>query len=623
MTLKSRNPGVPPCISTEVLVVGGGGAGLRAAIEAEAHGAKVLLLTKGRLGSSGVTAIACSDRMAFHVTLPGTEPGGPDNWRYHADDIYVIGGYVSDYDLAETLARNSADAFHFLDGLGVPFVKKGDKPHQFVTDGSKYARACYTGPRTANDIHAALLRRLRQTSVQVRENVMAVELTVDPQEQAVIGALCLDVESEGLFAVAASSIILATGGAGSAFKVNVYPEGMSGDGYSLAYRAGAELVNLEFIQIGLSSVRTNLACSGSLMRAVPRLVNEDGEEFLAKYFRPGARPLEIHSTVFHKGASWPISQREASRIIDIAVSREMARGKKVFLDYQANPDGFEFAALPDDIKRRYETEKKAPVTDEERSASPLHRLREINPDSIAWLNEHGVDLEAGDAIEIAPAAQHFQGGVKINRRAETTLKNLYAAGECAGGQHGANRPGGNALMDCQVFGKIAGASAAQNAQRRSGEKLSERIVEDGRISLEMAMKKDSAEAASRVREKVRELLSSAAGVIRTEEGLRDAFVEVGELLSTGVRVDANGMGFALETRAILDVAQMVMGAALRRKESRGPHLFFPSPHATEPLPIDEPNGRQYVVIAQRDGKMIFEKRKPVPRPDAAPRSQAV
>jgi succinate dehydrogenase/fumarate reductase flavoprotein subunit len=441
MRLDGCTPGVPAPIFTDVLVLGGGGAGLRAAIQAESHGAEVLLLTKGKLGSSGVTAIACSDRMAFHVTLPETEPGGPENWRYHADDIYVIGGYVSDYDLAETLARNSADAFYFLDSLGVPFVKKGGKPDQFVTDGSEYARACYTGPRTANDIHAALLRRLRQTSVRVRENAMAVELIVEPEDNAVVGALCLDIESQEFFAIAAHSIILATGGAGSAFKVNVYPGGMTGDGYSLACRAGAELVNLEFIQIGLSSVKTNLACSGSLMRAVPRLVNEDGEEFLAKHFPDGTTPLEIQTTVFRKGASWPVSQRETSRIIDIAVSREIARGKKVFLDYRANPDGFEFDALPEDIKRRYETEKKAPVTDEERRASPLHRLREINPDSIAWLREHDVDLKAGHTIEIAPAAQHFQGGVKINRHAETTVKNLYAAGECAGGQHGANRPG--------------------------------------------------------------------------------------------------------------------------------------------------------------------------------------
>jgi succinate dehydrogenase/fumarate reductase flavoprotein subunit len=614
MRSDARSAGIPACMFTDVLVIGGGGAGLRAAIEADALGAKVLLLTKGKLGRSGVTAIACSDRMAFHVTLPETEPGGPDNWRYHADDIYAIGGSVSDYDLAETLARNSADAFYFLDNLGVPFVRKDGKPDQFVTDGSKYARACYTGPRTANEIEAALLRHLRQTDVRVIEDAMAVELILDREGKAVVGAFCMDTSSDAFFAIEAGSTILATGGAGSAFKVNVYPEGMTGDGYSLAYRAGAELVNLEFIQIGLSSVKTKLACSGSLMRAVPRFVNDAGEEFLAKYFPASANLLDIHCTVFQKGASWPVSQREPSRIIDIAVSREIARGKRVFLDYGSNPAGFDLDALPQDIQQRYEGEKKAPVADAQRKGAPFHRLREINPDSIAWLKEHGVDLEVGDAIEIAPAAQHFQGGVKINRLAETTVRNLYAAGECAGGQHGANRPGGNALMDCQVFGKIAGARAAENARARSSEKVTQEMVERCIKSIQHTLEKPSAESASSVREKVQSLLSSAAGVIRTEKGLSDAITQVEELSRAGVRPDEKGLAFAVETLGILDTTRMVMGAALRRKESRGPHLFFASPDSPDPLPRNDRDWREYIVISRRDGQMIFEKKLPVRKP---------
>ncbi len=600
----------------DVLIIGAGGAGLRAAIEADSCGANVILMTKGKLGESGVTATACSDRMAFHATLPHTEPGGPDGWRYHADDIYGIGGYVSDYDLAEVLARNSADAFYFLDSLGVPFVKKEGKPDQFVTDGSKYARACYTGPRTANEIEAALVRRLSQTAVRVLGDAMVAELILDEERKAVVGVLCLDTESGEFFAVEARSTILATGGAGSAFKANVYPEGMMGDGYSLAYRAGAELVNLEFIQIGLSSVKTKLACSGSLMRAVPRFVDEKGEEFLARHFPSGTSPLEIHSTVFRKGASWPVSQREPSRVIDIAVSREIACGKRVFLDYSFNPSGFDFDSLPDDVKKRYEMEKKTPVAEELSRKSPFERLREINPDAIAWLKEHGVDLEAGDLLEIASAAQHFQGGVKINRLAETSVRNLYAAGECAGGQHGANRPGGNALLDCQVFGRIAGENAAVRAIASVGQELTERMSEECRKSLEERMQKPPAQPASRVRETVQNLLSSSAGVIRTEEGLSRALAEVEELSLGGLKADENGLVFAVETLAVLDTARMVMGAALRRKESRGPHLFFASADSHEPQGIDEENWRLYIVICQRNGEIAFEKRRPVPRPDA-------
>lgn len=598
----------------DVLVIGAGGAGLRAAIKADSSGANVVLLTKGRLGASGVTATACSDRMAFHATLPHTEPGGPDAWRYHADDIYAIGGYVSDYDLAEILARNSADAFDFLDALGVPFVKKGGKPDQFVTDGSKYARACYTGPRTANEIEAALVRRLRETAVRVFEDTMAAELILAEDGKGVIGALCLDTNSGEFFGVEARSTILATGGAGTAFKVNVYPEGMTGDGYSLAYQAGAELVNMEFIQIGLSSLKTKLACSGSLMRAVPRFVNENGEEFLAKHFPSGTSPLEIHSTVFRKGASWPVSQREPSRVIDIAVSREIALGRRVFLDYKLDPSGFDFDSFPDDIKERCEREKKASGAEELRRKSPFQRLRGTNPDAIAWLKEHGVDLEAGDMLEVAPAAQHFQGGVKINRLAETSIRNLYAAGECAGGQHGANRPGGNALLDCQVFGKIAGQSAAHRAITCVGQGLTERMVEQCRKSVQKRLQQPSAQPASRVRETVQGLLSSAAGVIRTEEVLSRALEEVREFSRAGVIPDEDGLAFAIETLGMLATAKMVMGAALRRKESRGPHLFFDSPDSPEPLPIDEQNWRRYIVIFKRNGEMFFEERDPVPGP---------
>jgi len=271
--------------SCDVLIIGGGGAALRAALEIveKEPSARVILVTKGKLGKSGVTATACSDRMAFHATLPFTEPQGEDNWRYHADDIYRIGGYVSDEDLAQILAKNSKEAFEYLDSLGVPWVKKEGRPEQFVTDGSKYARACYTGPYTANHIEEALIERIKTTSIKVLEDIMLVDLILSSSMDRVVGAFGLDIK-DNLVLFKAKTTILATGGAGEVFEINVYPDGMTGDGYAMAYRAGAELVNMEFIQIGLSSVKTKLACSGSMMRALPRLINDEGKEFLADYF---------------------------------------------------------------------------------------------------------------------------------------------------------------------------------------------------------------------------------------------------------------------------------------------------------------------------------------------------
>jgi len=311
---------------TDILVIGGGGAGLRAAIAAcekayeTGNKVKVLLTVKGKLGSCGTTALAYSDRMAFHVTLPTTEPKGEDNWKYHAKDIYEIGGLVSDYDLAEILAKNSADAYFYLEKLGVPFVKENGKPVQFVTDGSVYARACFTGPDTAVQIEKALIRRLSSMKeIEVLEDVMISDLIVI--DNKVCGAVGFRGAQNVI--ILAKAVVLAAGGAGSIYKNNVFPPRMTGDGYAMALRAGALLVNMEFIQIGLSSSKTKLACSGSIMRCVPRFVNEKGEEFLINY------PI-TYNDVFEKGATWPISYEHKTCLIDIAVFREIARGVKCF-----------------------------------------------------------------------------------------------------------------------------------------------------------------------------------------------------------------------------------------------------------------------------------------------------
>jgi len=601
-------------IKCDVLVIGSGGAGLRAAIEAQEtfKEGKVLLLSKGIVGKSGVTATACSDRMAFHVTLHYTEPGGPDNWKYHAEDIYRIGGYVSDGDLALILAKEAREAFEYLDHLRVPFVKRENgRADQFFTDGSEYARACYTGPRTANHIEEALLRKASSMDIGILNHCMMTELIT--YRGRIIGVFGIDEREDKiekrLKVFSAKAVILATGGAGEVFGVHVFPICMTGDGYAMAYRAGAELVNMEFIQIGLSSVKTKLACSGSMMRALPRFLNEEGQEFLQNYF-PRRTPLaEIYDLVFGKGASWPVSVEKKTHLIDVAVSKEIARGHRIFLDYTENPKGFRFEDLDKKWQERYKNEIKREISDEERSKSPLHRLSEINPESIEWLKEYGIDLAAGERIEIAPAIQHFQGGMKIREKGDTSLKGLYAAGECAGGQHGANRPGGNALLDGQVFGRIAGREAALEAKS-----LKQRPeVSSNQIKGYLAKLKrmDKGKKASAVRGEVQSLTSQFASVVRTEEGIKEGLKILKALIKEGISTDEKGVVFAIETENIRDVAEMVFRACLFRKESRGPHLFFSRFKDTHPLPSQNPGWRRYVVIQNQLGKMLLKKRTPI------------
>ncbi len=593
----------------DVLVIGGGGAALRAALAAyeAAPQLDILLVTKGALGASGVTATACSDRMAFHATLPATEPGGPEAWRHHADDIYRIGGQVSDADLAAILAREAAAAFDYLDRLGVPWARRADgQVDQFHTDGSTYARACYTGPYTANHIEAALLARLRQTPIRVLERHMAAELLRDGAG-GVRGAALISQETDETLAVAAGAVVVATGGAGQAFATNVFPPDCTGDGYAMAYRAGAELVNLEFIQIGLCSLATGLACSGSMMRALPRLVDETGREFLAEYM-PGLSPAERYAILFAKGASWPVSYREPSRVIDIAVARERARGRRVFLDYGRDPQGLDVAQLPETIRAWYAREKGLPLDEGRELASPLARLLAINRPSVDWLAERGVDLIAGDRVEIAPAVQHFQGGVKIRTRGETSVPGLFAAGETAGGQHGANRPGGNALLDSQVFGRIAGASAAAHAQAHTA--ASPPTPGEARQAIAALLRPGGAPAAEAIGTS-RAGMAAACSVYRTEAGLAQLQAALAELAQTGIDPAGGPLSQAIEALNLLQVARMIVLAARQRNESRGPHLRFAAEGSLQPIPRDDARWDRYIVIRRGARGPAAEVREPV------------
>ena len=521
----------------DVLIIGGGGAALRAAIAAQENCAgRIVLVTKGALGRSGCTALACSDRMAFHATLPYTEPGGADNWTYHADDIYRLGGHVSDYDLAEILARGSGEAYEYLDKLGVPFAKRPDgRADQFVTDGSIYARACYTGPYTANHIEEALVKKVchhggATLPIDIIEHHTIADLILDGER--IVGAVGVWQQENKVVLFDAKAVVLATGGGGLAFKVSVFPTGMTGDGYAMAYRAGAELVNLEFIQIGLSSVKTHLACSGSMMRAIPKIVTGDGREFLRDYFPQETKLNEIYNIVFNKGATWPASYDAPSHVIDIAVWHEIRRGKSVYLDYRDNPENLDFSKLDENIPRWYNKTKSLNVNEPKLAKNPLARLLSINPEAVEWLRTHGVDVKAGELVEIAPATQHFQGGIKIRQRGDTTVKGLFAAGEVAGGQHGAMRPGGNSLMDSQVFGKIAGTSAAQEANSLTqwvgltNEQIENAINSINEKLAAVCQTDSNGLRASEIRERIQNILSNYASVVRTSKGFEEGLQEL-------------------------------------------------------------------------------------------------
>jgi succinate dehydrogenase / fumarate reductase flavoprotein subunit len=455
------------------------------------------------------------------------------------------------------------------------------------------------------------MRRISSMEIARVDHCMVTDLI--QSRGRVVGAFGIDERTEdpekALKVFSAKATVLATGGAGEAFALHVFPVCMTGDGYAMAYRAGAELVNMEFIQIGLSSTKTRLACSGSMMRAIPRFVNEEGKEFLEGYFPKEFSRTRIYNLVFEKGASWPVSREKETHLVDVAVFKVMAKGRRVFLDYSSNPKGFRFKNLERRWEERYRSEIKKATGEVGRNGSPLLRLKEINPAAVQWLKENGIDLDAGERIEIAPSVQHFQGGVKIRERGNTSLRGLYAAGECAGGQHGANRPGGNALLDGQVFGRIAGHEATVDAKSRG--RKSE--IGSDRVKNQLAMLREMCKglSATEMRREVQSIASRCASVVRTEQGLKKALSEMNRLRREGIGQDEKGLVFAVETRNLMDVAELVLSSSLLRKESRGPHLFFKDVEDPRPLPPQDPGWRKYIVARSDQGRMALEKRPPV------------
>jgi len=585
-------------IKGDVIVIGAGGAGLRSALTAyeKNPNLKIILLSKKPIGKGGVTANAFSDRMAFHATLSYTLPI-QNNYIYHAMDIYKIGGEVSDYNLAEILAKNSEEAINYLISIGVPFVRTHDgKIDQFLTDGSEYPRACYVGPNTSIEIAKALAKKIRETNIETYENVMVYDLIV--KDNRVVGAKAIDMSTQEKIIIKGKAFVIATGGAGSLYRQNVFTSEMTGDGYAISLRAGAQMVNMEFMQIGICHPQILFAESGSMFRALPKIVDENGREFLLDYLSEEDK-ANLCVLEFKKGARWPVSYESPTKVIDLAVYHHIKQGHKVYMNFMENPSYLSYESIPEEILKWSEKIGKEIFKD----TTPYERLKLINPSIIEWLKNYNIDLSR-ELLPIQNALQHFQGGVKIKEDARASLEGLYAAGEVAGGQHGANRPGGNSLLDTQVFGKIAGENAVQYASKVDFvdfnlDEVEERISQRGLPS-------------KLVREKIRDIVSEYGFLVRMEEDIKKGISLIKEIKKEGVSLDENGIFYYYETLNMLDIAELILNAILIRDESRGPHLRFKkfNPPVMDFLP-KRPEWNKYIIFCKKDGELKYEIKEPI------------
>jgi len=441
------NGRVLPVTQVHTLVIGSGASGLNAAVQLRTRGLDdVLIVTEGL--DKGTSINTGSDKQTYYkLALCGEDADAP---RSMAENYFAGGSMHGDLALVE--AALSARGFLHLVNIGVPFPQ--DAYGQFVgykTDHDPRQRATSIGPYTSREMCRALIRRVREFGIPVEENTDVVSLLVadDGGGRRVAGAIALDAD-ENLVALWAENVVLAVGGPGGLYKTSVYPEVHTG-AIGLALMAGARAQNLPESQYGMASTKFRWNVSGTYMQVVPKFVSTeaDGEsgprEFLGEYFDT---PGEMHSMVFLKGYQWPFDSRKAaggSSIIDILVYIEtVCKGRRVFLDFRENPEGFAFDGLSDEARSYLDNSQGLQET-------PIARLEAMNPGAIALYRDHGIDITS-DPLEIAVCAQHNNGGLAANHWWESVnIRHLFPVGE-VNGSHGAYRPGGAALNSGQVGG---------------------------------------------------------------------------------------------------------------------------------------------------------------------------
>ncbi|MCL4459834.1 MAG: FAD-dependent oxidoreductase [Chloroflexi bacterium] len=523
-----------PSATTDVLIIGSGAAGIFAAFDAADRGATVTIVDKGCVGRSGATVTGL---YAVCAALGHTDP--EDNWKVHFEDTMRAGHYLNDPALVEVFTKEAPERMLELERWGVPFVKQGNKFLQVTAAGHTYRRALHADFASGKAMIDGLLRQLRrQREIRLIEHTFITKLLT--HDRRVVGALGLNLTSGQMVALAAKAVVLATGGAMELYPENTAPRPLTGDGYALAYDVGAELLDMEFVQffpVGLAYPR-GLGINrtiGAMMRYRTGgiLWNRLGERFMARY-DPEKKDLSTRDILARAIAT------------EISEGRGTDRGC-VYLDLSISGE--------ETLWKEYG-----------------HFLEK--------LMRSGVGVIRGP-VEVKPMCHHFMGGIRINPQCETTVPGLFAAGEVAGGVHGANRLGGNALSEICVFGARAGTAAADLANTAKTIPLDEAEIrhEEERITAHLRRSGPNKSPTS-IKRRLQEIMAQRVGVLRDESNLNMALTELRSLraeLPRTIFVDHSLMYNMelmdlLELQNMLTVAEMVTSAAKMRRESRGAHI---------------------------------------------------
>ncbi|HTT90541.1 MAG TPA: fumarate reductase/succinate dehydrogenase flavoprotein subunit [Acidimicrobiales bacterium] len=589
--------------SYDVVVIGAGGAGLRAAIAAHDAGARTALICRSLLGKAHTVMAEGGIAAALGNLWP------EDNWQVHFRDTMRGGKLLNHWRMAELHAKEAPDRVYELEQWGALFDRTSNgKISQRDFGGHRYARLAHVGDRTGLE----MIRALQQRAVSVGMDVF-MELTVTDllkDGDRVAGAFGYWRDSGRFVVLEAPAVVLATGGIGKSWKVTSNSWECTGDGHAIALRAGATLLNMEFVQFHPTGMVWPLSVRGLLVTESVRgdggvLLNSERRRFMFDYI-PEFFKAETADNI-EEADRWYEDKRNNRRPPELLPRDEVARAINSEIKAgRGSPHGGVFL----DIASR-----RSPEFIKKRLPSMYQQFRELAD----------VDITS-EPMEIGPTCHYVMGGVEVDPDSQASVvPGLFAAGEVAGGMHGANRLGGNSLSDLLVFGKRAGEYAAQYAKGLSDDrpKPAQSDISAGAEVALAPFRGTGHENPYAVQQELQDVMQDLVGIIRVESELKDALEKIAVLRAraAAVSVEGNrqynpGWHLALDLRNMVLVAESVALAALERQESRGGHT-------REDFPMTDPYwGGLNVVVeltpppAGPDGSGVAVRRQSLPQPPA-------
>lgn len=514
----------------DVLIIGSGGAGCKCGIVASKRDADVIIVSKGLRFKSGCTILAEGGYNAVFGYVDEE-----DSLQLHIQDTLKGGAFLNDLKLVHKLVTDSPTRLIELEDYGCLFDRQPDgRLNQRAFGGQSYRRTCFKGDQTGHEMVLGLREEVIREDIKTHDEVMITKLLFDETHSKIVGAMGISLKDSAIIIYNSKTTVIAAGGCGWLYPVTSNAAQKTGDGVMIAYDAGADVMDMEMVQFHPTGMVSPKSRRGVLITEAVRgegghLINSEGERFMINY---------------------DSRQELATRdIVARAIYSEIQSGRGtdkggVYLSVEHLP--------------------------EEQVQTKLHTM-------VQQFKDVGIDI-INEPMEVAPTAHHFMGGIKITPDCETNLENLYAAGEVTSGVHGANRLGGNALADTQVFGNAAGLKCSENLNDMELAKPSQDDI-DEEIERITQLWSAGTYDPNAIKEEIQKVMWENVAIIRDEEGLLKAQKELDILEEKTHDMDIKsfkeynqGLMVGLEVISMIKLAKLIVKSALLRKESRGAHF---------------------------------------------------